>query len=640
MNVSAVDPRQGGGPLRPIDARGLHVEGGLWAERMTTNRARTIPHGLAQLEASGALGNFRNAARGSGIYMGGIDDTGITFPFIDSDVYKWLEAAGWELGRAPDAALAASASAVIDLVVAAQQPDGYLNTYVQLSGRQRFSDLQWGHELYCIGHLVQAAVAWQRALGDDRLLRVARAAIEPIHRELGPDGRDGVDGHPEIEMALVELYRVSGEERVLTLARHLLEQRGRGLLGEGRLGAAYWQDRLPVREAHTVMGHAVRQLYLDCGAVDVAVESGDAELLGAVLRRWDDMRATRTYLTGGVGSRHRDEAFGAPFELPPDRAYTETCAAIGSVMLAWRLLLATGEARFADAIERALLDAVLPGLSLDGQAFFYVNPLQRRPAVPPAVVAGRRPWYPCACCPPNVMRTLSSLEHLLATTDEGGLQLHQYAGGTVTADLGDEAVGLRVDTEYPWEGRVAITVERTPARTWTLRLRVPEWCTDWSLRVAGAPVAAEAHGGQVRLERAWQPGDRVELELAMPARFTAPDPRVDAVRGTLAVERGPLVYALEEADLPEGVALADVAIDAGRMPEVGAEPDPRLGRRPVTVALVHRRRPVAPWPYADAAAARQAGGPAKAQRLAVRLHPYYAWANRGDGAMRVWIPED
>src|SRR5688572_15539795 len=406
-------------PLRPLDAAGVRVTGGFWAERLATNRERSIPHGLAQLEASGALGNFRHAARGSGRYVGGLDDAGITFPFLDSDVYKWLEAVGWELGRAPDDAMAASAGEVIALVEAAQRPDGYLNTFVQLSGREPYTDLQWGHELYCIGHLTQAAVAWQRAVGDGRLVAVAAGAIGHIEGALGEDGRAAIDGHPEIEMALVELYRTTGEERYLRLAALQVERRGRGLLGTGRMGARYWQDHAPVREAPTMTGHAVRQLYLDSGVVDVATETGDRELLDAVIRRWDDMWASRTYLTGALGSRHRDEAFGDAFELPSDRAYAETCAAIASVMLGWRLLLATGEARFADAIERTLYNAVLPGVGSDGMSFFYTNPLhlRERAELTGRTVGSRQPWYSCACCPPNIMRTLSSFEHLLATSD-------------------------------------------------------------------------------------------------------------------------------------------------------------------------------------------------------------------------------
>ena len=300
MTRTTVLPSAGRTRLQPLDG-GLRVADGFWGERLATNRRRTIPHGLVQLEASGALENFRNAGRRSGRYVGGLDDAGITFPFLDSDVYKWLEAVGWELGRADDANLRELSDAVIGVVETAQRADGYLGSFVQLSGREPYSDLQWGHELYCVGHLAQAAVAWERALGDDRLLTVVERAVDHLEAALGADGRPGIDGHPGIEMALVELYRVTGRERDLTLARLQIERRGRGLLGAGRLGARYWQDHQPVREAPTVTGHAVRQLYLDCGAVDVAVETGDQELLSAVLRRWSDMWATRTYLTGSSG---------------------------------------------------------------------------------------------------------------------------------------------------------------------------------------------------------------------------------------------------------------------------------------------------------------------------------------------------
>ncbi|HET8788032.1 MAG TPA: beta-L-arabinofuranosidase domain-containing protein, partial [Actinomycetes bacterium] len=440
---------------------------GLMAERQRVNRQRTIPHGFDQLERSGTLDNLRLAAGADGRYRALADTSGATFPFLDSDVYKWLEAVGWELGRAADPGLAAAADQAIGLVAAAQRPDGYLNSYVQVVGDGTpHRDLAWGHELYCVGHLIQAAVAWHRELGDDRLLEVAIRAADRIDKELGPGGRDGVDGHPGIEMALVELTRVTGDPRYLALAARMLDLRGKGLLGPGRFGAAYWQDHQPVREAATVAGHAVRQLYLDCGAVDVAVELEDQVLLDAVRRRWQDLVATRTYLTGGMGSRHRDESFGDPFELPPDRAYAETCAAIASVMLGWRLLLATGEAGYADAIERALYNGVLSGVSLDGTRFFYVNPLQRRTrrAWEPPGDGGRAPWYPCACCPPNLMRLLSSWERYVADADAGGVRLHQHATADVRAEVAGGPVRLSVRTGYPWEGRIAVEITETPER--------------------------------------------------------------------------------------------------------------------------------------------------------------------------------
>ena len=613
-------------PLGPFQAR---IVDGFLAERQRVNRRHTIPHGFEQLQRAGTLDNLRLAAGGDGRYRARADTSGATFPFLDSDVYKWLEAVGWELGRAADPALAAAADEAIGLVAAAQRPDGYLNSYVQVvGGGTPHTDLAWGHEFYCVGHLIQAAVAWQRALGDDRLLAIAVRAADRIDKEFGPTGRDGVDGHPGIEMALVELTRVTGDGRYLALAARMLDLRGRGLLGDGRFGAAYWQDHQPVREAATVAGHAVRQLYLDCGAVEVAVELDDQDLLAAVRRRWHDLVQTRTYLTGGMGSRHRDESFGDPYELPPDRAYAETCASIAGVMLGWRLLLATGDAGYGDAIERAIYNGVLSGVSLTGTRFFYVNPLQRRTdrAYEPPGHGERAPWYPCACCPPNLMRTLSSLERYLASSDDTGVQLHQYATADLHAPVPGGAVRLAVRTGYPWHGRVTVEVVEAPDHAWTLSLRVPRWCRSAVLTGPGGGRPRAVGTGYAELTGPWKAGDTAVLELDLPVRVTEPDPRVDAVRGCVAVERGPLVYCLESADLPPGNQLEDLRWDRRREPAVVPRPDIGDGVIGITVPVV--RRPAGGSGTAE-------DGPADLSAGAV---PYFAWANRGAGAMRVWIP--
>jgi DUF1680 family protein len=399
--------------LRPIGLDRIRIDGGLWADRRRTNHEVTIPHGAEQLRAAGNLMNLELAASSSiAGYRGEIDDGGTTAPFLDSDVYKWLEAVGWELGQWPDPALLFLAEPMIDLAGKAQRADGYLDSFYQVAlPGQEFTNLEWGHELYVAGHLVQAAIAWKRSLEDDRLLRIARRFVGRINAELGRGRRELICGHPEFEMALVELYRMTGEADYLDLAATLLERRGQGLLGKGRHGARYWQDLESVRTAEEPAGHAVRQMYLDCGVVDFAVETDDRELLEAAIRRWESMVSSRTYLTGGLGAHHRDEAFGDAFELPADRAYAETCAAIGSVMLSWRLLLATGESRFADLIERTAFNAVLPGLAFDGANFFYSNPLLRRSrgaeVVEGNATTRRIPWPPIACCPPNLMRFLS-----------------------------------------------------------------------------------------------------------------------------------------------------------------------------------------------------------------------------------------
>ncbi|MCI0583056.1 MAG: glycoside hydrolase family 127 protein [Chloroflexi bacterium] len=626
--VGAVLPTPGAlGALRPVDALGVDVRGGFWAERLRINRERSLGHGFAELERVGTLANFRLAAGAKGRYQAlGEATIGIVFPFLDSDVYKWLEAVAWELGRGPDAELGRTADEAIAAVTAAQRPDGYLNTYVQVvGGGEPWKDLAWGHELYCFGHLIQAAVAWHRALGDDRLLEIATRAADAVGREFGPGGRDEIDGHPEIEMALVELYRATGERRHLDLAARMIDLRGHGHLPAGRFGAAYWQDHEPVREASSVAGHAVRQLYLDCGAVDVAVETGDRELLVAVHRRWRDMVATRMYLTGGLGSRHRDEAFGDPFELPPNRAYAETCAAIAGVMLAWRLLLATGDPACADVIERTMFNGVLSGLALDGTRFFYVNPLQRRThrAATEPGDGERAPWYACACCPPNLMRLLGAWPGLLATTDGRGLQVHQYASAEIVGAVGSEGrrVHLGVETDYPWSGRVVVTVRETPAEAWTLGLRIPAWSEAATLDDGATVDPVEAGTRVVERTRAWAAGDRLVLDLAMPARTTEPDPRIDAIRGCLALERGPLVYCVESADLPDGVDLEEIALAPDTRPTASPRPDVAAGLIGISAPAVR------------GAAEQGANAP-----IDVAAIPYFAWANRGPGAMRVWLP--
>jgi hypothetical protein len=625
------------GRLAPVDATGVSIRGGFWSARLRMNRERTIAHGFGQLERVGTLHNFRLAAGRPGEYRALGASIGQVFPFLDSDVYKWLEAVGWELGRAQDPELARMADRAIADVAAAQRPDGYLNTYVQVvGGGTPYRDLEWGHELYCIGHLIQAAVAWHRALGDDRLLDVALHAVASVEQALGdgPDARPGIDGHPEIEMALVELSRMTGERSALDLAAAFVERRGRGTLAQGRFGPAYWQDHARVRDAPTVAGHAVRQLYLDAGAVDVAVETGDVELLAAVQARWRDMVATRMSLTGGLGSRHVDEAFGDPFELPPDQAYNETCAAIASVMLAWRLLLATGDAAAADLIERTMFNGVLPGLGLDGASFFYVNPLQRRT---PGEVAPsghlergdgqRMPWFACACCPPNLMRTLSAWEGYLATTDATGVQLHQFATAEIAAAVAGRTVRLAVETDYPWDGRITVAIVETPADAWTLGLRIPGWCRSAVLVDGDERVVASEGATALERRRLWRAGERIVLELDMPVRITAPDPRADAIRGTLAIERGPVVYCLESADLPDEVALEEVAIDPTVTPETVARDD-------VAPGLIGLRLPA--WRrHFDPPAGSP---PAAAEPIEIAAIPYFAWGNRTPGAMRVWIP--
>jgi hypothetical protein len=628
--VSPVVPtRNAGVRLRPIGLRGSRIEGGLWADRRRTNREITIPFGAEQLEEAGNLLNLKLAAGASGKYRGADDDTGNTAPFLDSDVHKWLEAVGWELAQFPDEKLLALAEPIIELVAKAQRADGYVDSYYQaaLPGKE-FTNPEWGHELYVAGHLVQAAIAWHRGLGDDRLMAIALRFVARIEAELGPGKREWICGHPEFEMALVELYRTTGEARYLEFARTLVERRGHGILG-------------PVRTAPEPAGHAVRQIYLECGVVDVAIETGDRELLEAVIRRWESMISSRTYITGALGSRYQDEAFGDAFELPPDLAYAETCAAIGSVMLSWRLLLATGDRRFADLIERTAFNAVLPALAFDGTHFCYSNPLMRRSAgvevLEGPVTTRRQNWFLIPCCPPNLMRFLASFPDLAATVSDRGVELHQYVTGSFDASVHGGAVRISTETNYPWEGVVHVTIDESVAQAWTLSMRVPEWCPSATVSL-GAERLAESGPGTIELTRQWAAGDRLTLEMVLSPRVTVPDPRIDAVRGTIALERGPLVYAVEDADLPAGTSVESIEVTASPDLEDAVRSEPGLGDL-TWISLdgtLRNQEPVPAWPYRNAHGGRVsiAGG----RQLRIRALPYFAWGNRAGLGMRIWLP--
>jgi uncharacterized protein len=617
--------------LTTLDAQAVTIEDGVWARRQAVNHDAALPHGYRMLEAAGNLENLRIAAgRSTARYRGPV--------FMDSDVYKWLEAAGWELGRAPSEWLRSTAEATIDLVAAAQGADGYVNSfYTVAEPGKRWTDFGHGHELYCAGHLIQAAVAFRRATGNDRLLTIAQRFADYLHSLFGPGRKVATPGHPEIEMALVELHRETGERRHLDLAAFFLEHRGRGWLGPGRYNSsASYQDRVPVREATTVEGHAVRALYLTTGATDVYLETGEAALLTALNRQWHDLVTAKLYITGGVGGRHLSEAFGQPYELPNDLAYCETCGAIASVMWSWRMLLATGESRFGDLIERTLYNAVLSGVSLGGDRYFYVNPLANN-GEPEHLSRGgciRKDWHLVACCPPNVMRQVATFGHYIATRDGAGLQIHQYASARITADLGTgPAMVVRMETAYPWEGRVRISVEQAPTTSRTLSFRVPAWCAAATARVNGKP-ASPGSNGYLRIDRAWQSGDVVELELPMEPRLIEAHPWIESTRGCVAIERGPLVYCLEQADHPD-TKIPDLEIDT-TAPLESAWVSGRLDG--ITVVRGSGWAvDTAQWKDRLYRPIRRGSSTAR-RRTALTAIPYYAWANRGPGAMRVWIP--
>ncbi|QYN32343.1 glycoside hydrolase family 127 protein [Pseudonocardia sp. DSM 110487] len=624
------------GRLRPLALGEVTITGGFWAERQHVNGTATLAHIEHWLEREGWIGNFDLAAAGE------LPDGRRGREFSDSEVYKYLEAVAWEIGRTGDPALEDRFRKVAARVAAAQEPDGYLNTKFGRPGQgERWSALEWGHELYCIGHLLQAAVARARTRpdADDGLVEVARRAADLVCVVFGPGGIESVCGHAEIEPALVEFARVTGDERYLDQAALFVERRGRGTLRDIEFGRSYYQDDVPVRDATVLRGHAVRAGYLAAGAVDVAVERGDEELLAALVTQWHNTVARRTYLTGGVGSHHQDEAFGDDWVLPPDRAYSETCASVASIMFSWRLLLARGSAHYADLIERNLVNVVATSSSAEGTAFFYANTLhQRTPGTPAAAgelsprasSSVRAPWFEVSCCPPNVARTLASLAAYVATVDDDGLQLHQYAPAAIRTTLpSGMAIALDVETGYPRDGVIRVRVREDAAAPWTLSLRVPAWAEGARLVVDGSEEAVTP--GTALVRRAFRAGDVVELHLPVTPRFTAADPRIDAVRGCLAVERGPEVLCLESVDL--------VAASAGRVDDIsGVRLDPAVAPRDVDGAVVVRlRRSPAhsrPWPYGGPDAEPAGAG----ETFDVPLVPYHDWAERGPSTMRVWLP--
>ena len=611
------------GVLRPLGLSEVRITGGFWAQRQQTNSRATLDHGREWMDKLGWTGNFTaEVGRGSAERRGR--------EFSDSEVYKLVEAMSWETGRQADPAREREIAELVAMIAGAQAEDGYLHTAFGRPGqRPRYGDLAWGHELYCTGHMLQAAVARARAGGSDDLLAVARRAADHVCEEFGPGGRDAVCGHPEIEPGLVELFRVTGEQRYLDQAALFVARRGRRTLPAHEFGWSYFSDDIPVREAKVLRGHAVRALYLAAGVVDLAVETGDDELLEIVAAQFDRTLARRTYLTGGMGSRHQDEAFGDDFVLPADRAYSETCAGIAAIMVAWRLMLATGRERYADVIERILFNVLATAIGDDGRSFFYAHTLHQRSltAVLPDDVeqlgfggGPRAPWFEVSCCLANTARTLASLSTYVASVDADGLRVHQFADADIDTTLADgRKVGLRMRTGYPDDGTVGFEVTAAEPGPWTLALRLPVWAAGVTVTVNGEPQAVAGERAVIR--RDFAVGDRVVLALPMRPRFTRPDPRIDAVRGCVAVEQGPLVLCAES----EGAALD---LDSLRV-DAGTDPAADGG---VTVRGLTEELPDEPWPYTDA------GPVGRRTPLDVPLVPYHRWARGGPSTMRVWLP--
>ena len=630
---------------------GIKIQSRFWDPIRETIRREGIPYQWDALNdrvpgaaPSRCMRNFRIAAgKEKGEHYG--------FVFQDSDAAKWLEGVAHSLASRPDPELEAVADGAIDEIVAAQQPDGYMDTYYIINGLdKRWTNLMDHHELYCAGHMIEAAVAYARATGKRKLLDAVIRLADHIDSVFGPEeGKlKGYPGHPVIEMALVALYEETGEARYLKLAKFFVDQRGQAPLyfeeerkrnqnrcwwENGVLKMAYYQADKPVREQEDAVGHAVRALYLYSGMADVARETGDRELAEACRRMWRSVTERRMYITGAVGSSEYGEAFTYDYDLPNDLVYGETCAAIALVFFAKRMLEAEIRGEYADVMERALYNCVLSGMQLDGKSFFYVNPLevlpeacrkdQRLQHVKPV----RQPWFGCACCPPNLIRLVMSLEDYIASAKGGTLYLHNYVSGCIRTEAAGAAAALKVETNYPWDGKIRITLQSEAQCA--IALRIPGWCRHWTVRRNGEAADAERVNGYVHLEGAWQPGDTVELELEMKPTVVYANPRVYKDVGLAAVMRGPVVYCLEEADNGRDLHL----VRMGRDPQLQEAWSEELGG---IVALTSRGERIdrESWDgqglYAPAHAE-------KCDPATLRWIPYYAWSNRGEGEMRVWI---
>ena len=629
-------------PFRPVPFTAVKTSDVFWAPRIEANRTATIPTAFRQCEATGRLENFRIAGGLSKATHRG------EFGFDDSDVYKVIEGASYSLMAKPDAALAANMDQLISWIAAAQEDDGYLYTAMTNKAlgivknckpiKERWDNLVQSHEHYNAGHLFEAAVAHYQATGKRALLDVAIKFADLLCREFGPGKRQDPPGHQEIEIGLVRLYRATGEARYLDLAKFFLDVRGKPNNGR-KLYGEYAQDHKPVVEQKEAIGHAVRANYMYAAMTDVAALTGDASYREAAEALWKDIVRSKYYVTGGVGARRSGEAYGAAFELPNADAYCETCAAIAFVNWCHRLFLLEGEGKYIDTLERTLYNAVLAGVALDGKTFFYPNPLESDGVKPfNQGKPNRQPWFGCACCPSNIARFMASVPGLAYASKGDAVYVNLYLAGQASIRTDRGVVKLDVDTRYPWDGRVLITVHPEKPGRFPLLLRLPGWArneampadlyrfTESSTAVTrlvvgrAEPVDARADArGYCVVESDWQDGSTVELTLAMPVRKLVSSPQVQANVGRVALQRGPLVYCIEGADV--GGDKEKDKVFKVRLPE-NAHPEPEWRADLLGGAMVLKSK-----------AALEDGSPT--QIVAV---PYALWCNRGPNPMLVWIP--
>jgi uncharacterized protein len=631
-------------PIDPIPFTQTEIADAFWAPRLQTNRKVTIEHNIESCRRTGRIQNFEVAA---GLAQGKFQGR---FGFDDSDVYKVIEGASYTLRLQRDPGLDREIDEIIAKIAAAQQPDGYLYTVGEIAetaeppiccvSKPRWADIRSGHELYNAGHLFEAAAAHFQATGKRTLLDVATKYADLLTRVFGPGKNMAVPGHEEVEIGLVKLYRVTGKEDYLRLARFFLDQRGNAK-GHALYGP-YNQDHLPVIEQSTAVGHAVRAAYLYSGMADVAALTGAEGYVAAIDRIWGDVVTSKLYVTGGIGATHEGESLGDHYELPNRTAYAETCAAIANTMWNQRLFRLHGDAKYVDVIERTAYNAILSSVALSGNQFFYVNPLASdgKYAFNADNSTGRRPWFTCSCCPPNLARFLASFGEYIYARRDRDVYVNLFVAGSTQVKLDGQAVRLRQATEYPWQGDVTVAVEPKREVEFALHVRIPGWAREqpvpsnlyryadgagrpYTVSVNGQPQKVELDKGYAVLKRKWKAGDSVKLSLPMPVRRVVSDDRVTANAGRVALERGPIVYAMEAVDnggnvfnvvLPD-----DAPLSAERRPEL-------LGG--VTVIT---GKALAMLPGED-------GRSVVTREHSFTAVPYNVWSQRGEDQMEVWIP--
>ncbi len=639
--------------------KNVHISDLFWSHYVDLVRNTVIPYQwealndlIAGAEPSSAVRNFRIAAGlEKGEFYGRV--------FQDSDVAKWLEAVGYSLETQPDPQLEAIADGIIDVIEKAQQPDGYLDTYYILKEPgKKWTNLYENHELYVAGHMMEAAVAYYNATGKRKLLDVMCRFADHIDTVFGagPGKLRGYDGHQEVELALVKLYRATGNEKYLKLSKYFIDERGRepnffSIEREKyeRKGCSYCererskplkleynQAHKPVREQEVAVGHAVRAAYMYTGMADLAGETGDKELLDTCRRLWRNIIGKQMYITGGIGSTKFGEAFSFDYDLPNDTVYAESCASIGLVFFAHRMLQMEQDSEYADVMERVLYNIVLGSMSRDGKYFFYVNPLEVWPEASEKnpdrrhVKPVRQKWFGCACCPPNIARLLASLNQYIYSISGDTIFTHLYIGGEAEIEKDGKKMVLRQDNRYPWDGNIKLSVVSSALEEITLALRIPGWCKKWSVFINGekADHTVGIERGYVRINRNWKAGDEAELRMEMPIELMKANPKVRADAGKVAIQRGPLIYCLEEID--NGENLSALSLDAGSELTTGI--DETLPEGIVVIRGKAVRDSREGWndslykPYA-----------AIGDEVGLKAVPYYLWGNREPGEMLVWI---